>query len=73
MIFLSEAKIQHIEVTENVVVHRKTGTGINEGNIICINSDIGLVFIDAGRVAQDAKNSVRRWKRNTIKKLSILF
>ncbi len=73
MIFLSEAKIQHIEVTENIVVHRKTGTGINEGNIICINNDMGLIFVDAGRVAQDAKKFREEMEKKYNKKAKYLI
>lgn len=55
MDFLAEVKIEHIEVTDNIVLHRRSGTGLNEGNITCINTDEGLVFIDAGRIAEVAK------------------
>ena len=73
MIFLSEIKIQHIKVTENIIVHRKIGTGLNEGNIIFINNDLGLIFVDAGRVAQDAKKFREEMEKKYNKKAKYLI
>ncbi len=73
VIFLKEAKIQHIQVTRNIVVHRKTGTGINEGNIVCLNNDLGLIFVDAGRVTQDAKKFRAEMEKKYKKKAEYLI
>ena len=73
MDFLTEAKIEHIEVTENIVVHRRSGTKLNEGNITCINTDEGLVFIDAGRIAEVAKKFREAMEKRFNKKAKLLI
>ncbi len=46
---------KQIDVTEDIVMLRTTGSPFNDGNIICINQSDGLVFVDAGRIAETAK------------------
>ncbi|MFW9922853.1 MAG: MBL fold metallo-hydrolase [Candidatus Thorarchaeota archaeon] len=50
---MNKIKIDYITVNDNIIVHRKTGSEVNEGNITCVNMKDGLIFIDTGRNANE--------------------
>ncbi len=48
-------KSEITQINERIILHRFVGTPFNEGNIICMVNNDGLVFVDAGRRADNAK------------------
>lgn len=65
---MTQVKIEQITVNENVIVQRKTGSGVNDGNIVCINMKKGLVFVDAGRIAKEAQDFREKMEKKFNKK-----
>lgn len=63
---------QIIEVNDRIVLHRFVGTPFNEGNIICISMENGLIFIDSGRIIDVAKE-FRDKMENKFQKKAILL
>ncbi|MHA1112424.1 MAG: MBL fold metallo-hydrolase [Promethearchaeota archaeon] len=47
-------KSEITEINERITLHRFVGTPFNEGNIVCIAMNDGLIFVDAGRCADNA-------------------
>lgn len=70
---MTSIKIEQVNVSEKVIVLRKTGTGLNEGNITCIEMDDGLIFIDTGRTAKEAKDFRKEMEKRFNKKTKLLL
>lgn len=64
---------EYIDVSENIVLMRITGTGHNEGNVTCIELDDRLVFVDAGRVAKPIKEFRSKMEERFDKVTSLLL
>ena len=47
-------KSEITEVNERITLHRFIETPYNEGNIACVAMNDGLVFVDAGRLKENA-------------------
>ncbi len=52
---MSIGKSEITVVNERITLHRYVGTPYNEGNIACIAMNDGLIFVDAGRLKQNAE------------------
>ena len=51
---MSIGKSKITEVNERITLHRFVDTPYNEGNIACIAMNDGLIFVDAGRLKENA-------------------
>ena len=65
--------IENIDVTENIVLMRITGSDFNEGNVVCIALDDRLVFVDAGRVVKQVKEFRSKMEKRFGKKTALLL
>ena len=59
-----------IDVTDDIVLMRVTGSQFNQGNITCIELDNGLAFVDTGqsvdRTAQFRKKMEKRFNKKAL-------
>ena len=52
---MSYGKVNITDITDRITLHRYIETPFNEGNIVCVEMNDGLIFIDAGRNVNHAK------------------